>query len=302
MHPTDSRTVRRWYFLSLLLALALLVVTRFVILPTTPDASKYRVTAGTVLDTLVASAVTSLVIGAAYVLLFPKKVDPDVQQIRSRDIEPTILQATTEAREWKVRARTASYFSKVTLQSLEKAALRSGRGINIRVQLLDPENPHVLASYARFRSNRPRAAARWTPGRVRFEIYGTLLRLAISRNEAPRLDIEVGLSPALWVVSLDISDQLAIITGQNRGEPALLFRKGSEFFDSYNDDFDAGYNECRRLVPVIPDLTDDVLNESLTQSHLSTIREFFSTLQLSVCSDDEIREIVRLMRREHNYA
>ena len=134
------------------------------------------------------------------------------------------------------------------------------------------------------------------------EIYGTLLRLAISRNEAPRLDIEVGLSPALWVVSQDISDQLAIITGQNRGDSALLFRKGYEFFDSYNDDFDAGYNECRRLVPTIPELTDEVLRGTLTATHLAAIRDFYSNLQLSTCSDDQIREVVQLMRRDHSYA
>jgi hypothetical protein len=285
------------------MALGVLLLLRFTLLRTVPHPSDFRVTAGTVLDTLVASGVTSLVVGIAYVLLFPDDSVAVLEQVPSRDIEATLEHATQHTREWRVRARTANYFARMTLPALTKSALRSGRSIKIRVQTLDPENPSLLADYAKFRSNHRGAAAQWTPEKVRREVYATLLQLALYRHEAPRLDIEVGLSPALWVISLDVSDDIAMVTGQNRGEIAIVFRAGSQFYEGYCDDFDASYSECRILsVPTVRNLAPNLGTSGLSPSQLDELRAFFQEIGLSSCDDQELDAIVKVLHEEHNYA
>jgi hypothetical protein len=303
LHPTRSRVLRRWYFVSLLLALSILLLLRFTVLKTVPNPSDYGLTAATVLDTLVASAVTSLVVGIAYVLLFPEGSSVALEEVPSRDIEAALEQATQHTRKWRVRARTANYFARMTLPALTKEALRSGRSINVRVQMLDPENPTLMAGYARFKSNHRGAAARWTPDKVRREIYATMLQLALHRHEAPRLEIEVGLSPALWVISLDASDDIAMITGQNRGDTAIVFRAGSQFYESYCDDFDASFSECRRLqVPAVETLTPSLDPSDLSASQFDELRTFFQEVGLSDCGDQELHAIVKTLHEKHNYA
>lgn len=249
MHPARSKTLRRWFFVSVLLALALILVSRFTLLATTAKMPPWRQTLGSMLDDLAASAVAALALGLAYLFLFPAEEPGAVEVVQSRDIEPTIIRATRETQQWAVRARTANYFTKETLHRLADAALSSGGSVSVRMQVMDPENEALLASYAKFRSNHPGAAAQWTSSRVRREIYAALLAAALVRVRAPRVEIEVGFSPAFWVMSLDLSDNMALLTSQDRGDPAMLLRRGSRFFDGWSQDFDASFAECRRVRP-----------------------------------------------------
>jgi hypothetical protein len=156
MHPARSMTLRRWFFTSVLLALALILVVRFTLVPNVANMPSWRLTLASVLDSLTASAVTSLVIGLAYVLLFPAEEASTVEVLpSSREIERAIIRGARDAQHWSVRARTANYFTKVTLQRLADAALSSGGAIIVRMQVLDPENDNLLAAYAKFRSNHP---------------------------------------------------------------------------------------------------------------------------------------------------
>lgn len=301
MHPARSKTLRRWFFACVLLALTVILLTRFTLFPTAANMPSWRQTLATVLDSLAASAVTSFALGLAYVLLFPAEESIAIEILQSRDIENAIFQAARQARQWAVRARTANYFTKVTLPRLADAALSSGGSIAVRMQVLDPENENLLAAYARFRSNHPGAAVQWTSARVRREIYGAILTAAVVRGRAPRVDIEIGLSPAFWMMSLDLSDDMALITGQDRGDPAMLMRRGSRFFDGWSQDFDASFAECRKLRPELS--PDNALKvEKRPRESILELREFFLGLGLADCSDTSLLEVIAQAKLDHHYA
>jgi hypothetical protein len=253
------------------------------------------------IDTLVAAVVTSLFVGLAYVLLFPREPAGEFESIEGRVIEETIEASTRTTRAWDVRARTANYFSRATLPWLTKSALQTGRSVQVRMQVLDPENERLLAAYARFRSNHPGEAARWTTTRVKHEIYASLLQAALWRCEAPRLEVRVGLSPAFWVMSLDITDTFALVSGQNRGDPALVFRGDSTFFGGWRDDFDASFGECRIVTPEICDVRWDDL-ESPTAECFDRIRDCFVGMGIPALADDLIRTILGELGGAHHYA
>jgi hypothetical protein len=301
VHPARSRALRRWFFASVLLALTVILLIRFTLVPSAMKMPTWRQTLGSVLDNLAAAAFTSLALGLAYVLLFPAEEPSPVEVVQSHEIERAIIRAAREARRWAVRARTANYFTKVTLPQLADAALSSRGSVTVRMQVLDPENEDLLTSYARFRSNHPGAATRWTTTKVRCEIYAAILTVALVRGRAPRMDIEVGLSPAFWVMSLDLSDDMAILTGQDRGDPAMTLRRGSRFYDGWSQDFDASFTECRKLKPELSPELALKITESPTDN-LSALREFFIGLGLNNCSDASLLEIIAETKLDHHYA
>jgi hypothetical protein len=301
VHPARSKVLRRWFFASVLLALALILVIRFTLAPSAANIPAWRQTLGSILDNLAAAAFTSLALGLAYVLLFPAEEQSAVEVLQSHQIERVIIQSAREARRWAVRARTANYFTRVTLPQLADAALSSGGSVNVRMQVLDPENENLLASYARFRSNHPGAATRWTTAKVRREIYAAILMAALVRGRAPRMDIEVGLSPAFWVMSLDLSDDMALLTGQDRGDPAMMIHRGSRFYDCWSQDFDASFTECRKLRPELdPELSLKIVEKPT--DNMPALKEFFISLGMNCCSDVELREIIAETKLEHHYA
>ena len=107
MHPARSKTLRRWFFASVLLALALILIIRFTLVPSAANISTWRQTLGSIFDNLAAAAFTSLALGLAYVLLFPAEESSEVEVLQSHQIERAIIQGAREARQWAVRARTA---------------------------------------------------------------------------------------------------------------------------------------------------------------------------------------------------
>lgn len=300
LHPARLKSVQRWYFVTLILAFALILLVRFNVLPVKVAQSTFRSTAGTVLDTLAAAVVTSLAVGLAYVFLFPKEAEDELESLDSGQIEKTIRLATESAKEWRVRARTANYFFKATLPWLTSSALQTGRSVKIQVQVLDPENRKLMEAYARFRSNHAGQAALWTAARVQNEIYAGLLQAALCKADAPRLDIRVGFSPAFWVMSLDISEQLALLTGQNKGEPALLFKPQSSYFTGWCDDFEASFSECRIVNPTLLGTSRRDL-ESPTPAVLSRVKTFFHEIGLTTCPVDDLTEILKQLAAQHHY-
>ncbi|WP_327002704.1 hypothetical protein OHA72_47640 [Dactylosporangium sp. NBC_01737] len=301
MHPARSSTLRRWFFAALMLAAAVIVLTRFLVFPDTEEAADWSRTLGATLDNLLAATITSLAIGLAYVLLLPAPEAESVDVTQPREIAGLLESAAKDCTFWAIRSRTASYFARVTLPQLRDNALRTGGSIRVRIQLLDPTNDRALQAYATFRSNRPGASAIWNVARVRLEIYSTILAAAVHQNEAPRLDVEVGLSQDFWILSLDLSDKIAIITGQNKGEPCLCIRHTSPLFSGWRDDFDAGFSVCRVIRPAISGLRMQELHRPSARA-LDSIRIFFDQLGFPNLDDPSLRKIADYAGREHNYA
>jgi hypothetical protein len=300
-HPIRSAALRRWYFASLLGGAAVLLLARLLIFPADAQQATWRLTIGAVLDTLFAAAIASIILGIVIVLLFADDPAEVLEVVESREIARLIKQEASRARQWDVRARTANYFSNTTLPALREAALDGGWACRVRMQVLDPENDALLAAYARFRSNHPGQVAAWSVERVRCEIYAALLQVSLCRSEAPRLEVKIGLSPAFWVVSLDLTDRLALLTGQDRGEPALTHRSPSSFYSSWQDDFDASFTECRTLEPG-PCTIPRAELQSPSAEIIDELGRLFEGWGFTKCSADILPKVLQQVGGASHYA
>jgi hypothetical protein len=296
-----SKFVRRWYFLSLGLSCLVLILLRLTYLRITDPDNPVLESFSNIADNLIAAVLTSIIVGVAYIYLFPQEDAAAYEIVSSRDIAEVIADQCSKTREWSVRSRGANYFTSVTLPALIESALERGSSIRVRVQSIDPERSVLPETYAESMSDIRSRVGTWTPARARLEVCASLLRAAMLVREAPRVSVEFGLSPSIWVMSLDLTDQIALVTGQNKGEDALLFRKKSQFFKPYLDDFDISWRACRI---VNPRLNHSVPNDhrKLKEEHFVILDEFYDSLGISRLSRAELTQIVTILRREHDYA
>lgn len=292
--------MKRWYFLCLGILLALLILARYtIVVPTAKSAVALQSTAN-VMDNLIAASVTSVIIGLGYLYLYPEPKQDSFQIVRSRDIAAYISNKTGTAREWSVRSRAANYFTTVTLNDLANAALRDGKSVSVRVQVIDPTNDGLLSGYASAMQDSHKTVATWSTHRAKIEVYASLLRAAFISKQAPRVDISFGLSPHLWVMSLDYSDEFALVTCQRKGDDALAFATSSEFYRGWSDDFESEWSSCR---VIRPRLSEEVLVsvQKFRASDYGRIEGFYSDLGLPEPTQEEVSEIIKSLTRGTDY-
>jgi hypothetical protein len=301
MNPVRVRYLRRWYFAGLIVSLLILILVRyFVIGYTAPGSgSTFRTVTTQLVESLIAATIAGGFIAILLIWLFPSEDrTPEMELIEVRDIEPLVRAECNFAREWMVRARTASYFRARTLPWLAESAMSRNASIYLRIQVMDPTNEDLLAAYMRYLSAHEGTAKRWTADRVRNEIYATIVSVYLWRERCPRLEFEVGLSPAFWIVSMDISQRLALITGQRKNHPALSYRDGTSFYDTYLDEFEAGMQGCRLL-------DSSARVPALKRVGIATVESLLDKLGFdrSRLSRDSYQQIVQYVNRpEHQFA
>lgn len=300
-HPARSPALRRWYFVTLALVLIVCLFTRVYLFPQAPDISPLKNTVGSILDNVMGAIVVALFVGGAYVFLFPAEEAEALEVISSREIAKVIEDGTFHARQWSVRARTANYFSAVTLPLLTKSVLETGRSCAIRAQVLDPDNEKLMRAYAKFRSNHSGDSARWSPQRVQQEVYSAILQVALCKREAPRLDALIGLSPGFWVLSLDLSDDMALVTGQNRGESGLIFRGRSPLYSGWVDDFEASFTESRILTIEAAEIDRARLKNPSTED-IRRVATFFNSHGLHKHDTAFLKDVIAKVGRNTHYA
>lgn len=299
MHPARLRYLRRWYFTGLGFALILLLVIRFFVIgEITPDADPARTISAQIFESLIAASVAATVIAVLLTWLLPTEDrTPEMNVIEQRDIEPLIQAECGVAREWLVRARTASYFKSRTLPWLAASAQSRNTSISVRMQIMDPTDRELQAAYMRYLNTRDGVAKKWNATRVRNEIFATILSAYAWREACPRLELEIGLSSSFWIMSIDISQSYALITGQYRGHPAVKHEEGTAFYNTYRDEFESGMMSCRILDPTVRSPKPDDLDIPSIKSMLDSLK-----LDRSSITDDDLRNIDQYIRRpEHRY-
>ncbi|ROO62420.1 hypothetical protein EDC02_4399 [Micromonospora sp. Llam0] len=295
-----SAVLRRWYFITLALGFIALALARLTILGGNRANAGIWQSSANIADNMLAATLTSLIVGGAYVYLYPLENEVPHEVVRSVDIAGALAEQTRPTRNWAVRSRSANYFTTITLREIANSALSNGRAVSVRILVIDPDRTDLLAAYSHSMSNTKSRVGAWSVRRARFEVMASLLRAALQVRKAPRVEVTFGLAPYVWVMSLDLSDIAALVTGQNKGEDALIFRNSSSFYRSYCDDFDASWAVARKVRPVINrDIPSDP--NLLTTEDLAELRSFFEKLQINQTPDEDLLEIVRTLGRRTDY-
>jgi hypothetical protein len=199
--------------------------------------------------------------------LTPKIIKKSIMEVLyPKEISPLLKKATTHTRSWIYKGACGRYMRSTTLPEISSAAKQEGIGREISITILNPDNDQLCAEYATYRRSLKSATSEnpWTKNRVKEEILATALSALRFRHEEPLLRIQLYLLDHFSAFRLDISDQYAIVTKEDKEATGLRADAGTYFYDSYKDDIRLSERQSKEVnyqgsIPVGSNLTEEDL-------------------------------------------
>ncbi|WP_408913072.1 hypothetical protein ACJUA3_11980 [Citrobacter freundii] len=151
---------------------------------------------------------------------------------------------------WYYKGGCGRYFRTATLPNMAKQARSKSQSKEILVVILDPSNIDLCEKHAIYRSgtaSQKIESRPWTTEEVRAELFSTIITTLITQAKEPSLRIKLSLCPHYSSFRIDLSDEYAIITKEDRGSPAIVCHKGTHFYKSYKDEVILSLNQSRSV-------------------------------------------------------
>ncbi|HET8662595.1 MAG TPA: hypothetical protein VFM55_26945 [Micromonosporaceae bacterium] len=158
----------------------------------------------------------------------------DVSMVRVltwSEVSATYAEARRTTDRWVFRGGTGTYVRARTLPDCIAHARRARRGLMVRLEIIDPTDEEVCASYGRFRRSLGDDETDWTLERTQRESYATIVACCWYRQRYELLDVQVGLSRVMPTLRWDLSASNLVITQGDPRKPALLVERGKLLYD-----------------------------------------------------------------------
>lgn len=245
---SESKHKKRQYFTFLLIALIMLLIIKFFIVPLLGNNQNATSILVITLDNLIALTVSVFIASLAYLFFTPKNIrEGDIHIISSYDLESELEKIVEDTEIYYYAGHTARWNRSVTLKKLASKAKLKNTRIEVSFIILDPDSYKACRYYAKFgHANRKNSSQIDNSKNVRVELITTILICAKYQSE-PLLDIKVYLTDKVSLFRLDISDTEAILTKADPKEPALAFPKDTFFYRSYKEEFRVTRDQSREI-------------------------------------------------------
>jgi hypothetical protein len=233
--PSGERS-RRVFVIAVLGGCVLLGVVRFLLVPTVFDVNAPDVAGviGTTLGDMIATALAATLLGLLLFWVFPPPSRPAVvENLPAHEIRRCLTRSVPESKRWWYDGSTGRFQRASTLPEMARWARVDGTSRDVTVMILDPVEEDLCRRYADYRQGVASGAdGVWTVGRVREDIYATLLACARFNRTAP-LSVTVALKSTMSILRYDLSDVQLVITKEGSKDPAILCPGGSFYYDAY---------------------------------------------------------------------
>jgi hypothetical protein len=199
--------------------------------------------------------------------------------------------ARRDAGWWMFRGGTGTYLRSVTLPELARASRQTGRAINVNIQILDPRDNELCASYALHRHSAdvwPDNGSPWTRDLVQKAAYATILAACWYADHYGLLKISLGLTPSWSNFRYDLTPTCLIVTVRDKGFPAYRVKADKRFYHYWETDLKIGFGQTRQVG----------LDRTSTLSRSPTcgeVRDLFAALDLPLngsLHDGAVQEII----------
>lgn len=184
-----------------------------------------------VLVEIIAGALIILVFYTLYVYFIgPNTAIREVNVTRPQDISERMIAMPKDVRHYMFWGRSGAFFRAYPLLELDKEARNKKRNIVVDVLLPDPDEERLVKSYRDILK-----ALGEEPGQNPLlpNVLATCMACAIVSSNNRHLEIRIHLSRFLPAFRVDLSDNGAILTQDDKRKSALFFDYGSEFYDMF---------------------------------------------------------------------
>lgn len=218
----------------------------------------------------------------------------EVNVTRPQDISERLIAMPKDVRHYMFWGRSGSFFRAYPLLELDRQARENKRNIVVDVLLPDPDDERLVRSYRDILK-----ALGEEPGDNPLlpNVLATCMACAIMSSNNKHLDIKVHLSRFLPAFRVDLSDNGAILTQDDKKKSALYFDYGSEFYDMFRSTVTNERDVSREVT------WDKELFAGLKLEEKSCDAKTLKAFGINVGDEDAIQqEVARLITvRPHRY-
>jgi len=225
-----SRYARNRFFAGFMV----LVVGCLLIIPVTDalhDWPTVKEVSRSILVQVVSSSLVILAFYSLYMwLIGPNTAAREVSVARPQDISERMKALPLDVHHYVFWGRSGSFFRAYPLLKLDEEARDKKRNIVVDVLLPDPQDDRLVASYRDIL-----VVLGEEPGNNPLlpNVLATCMACAILSANNKHLEIRIHLSSFLPGFRVDLSDNGAILTQDDKRKPALFFQYGSDFYDMF---------------------------------------------------------------------
>ena len=169
-------------------------------------------------------------------------------------ISEAVAAARRDTDIWLFKGGTGTFTRAVALPECIRCARENGRGLTVRLEILDPTDENLCEHYATFQrtSQAPGSTSEaWTIIQTQKELFATILAACWHRQRYRPLTVEIGLSSTIstfrWYLSSHSLIMTQFITQRGAREPGLLIERGSVYYDRYATELRTSFDQSRPL-------------------------------------------------------
>ncbi len=174
-----------------------------------------------------------------------------VRVLHGDEVGQALEEARRNTDRWVFKGGTGTYLRAVTLPECVEIARRKKRTLHVQLEIIDPADERVCATYAQFRrslSDQPDTTGEiWTVDRTRKESYATVLAACWYRRRFSFVTIEVGLSSLMTTFRWDMTPHQLIITQEDPQFPAMMLEPGKYYYEIYSRELMASLRQARQV-------------------------------------------------------
>ncbi len=230
LNDLRSRSARRRFF-GAFIVLALITALAFWWASTISSPNAVAEFIRSVSANLFSAALTVLIVYGAYVYFIHEVTErPEIDTLRPGDISEEIQNLPTNTAFYFLWARSATYFRAETLQKLSDHARQNRKTIDVTILLPDPEIDQLSEAYEDMIGILGEGAGK---DKLFKNAVATAAACALATANNPNLRVTVCLSKFIPSFRIDMSDQGAILTEDDKSLYGLRFSRQSQFFEMF---------------------------------------------------------------------
>lgn len=296
-----NKATRKNFLIIVALILLVILITRLFVIPqiAVDPKPEYLSYIESLLDKIFISLLVAVFIG-----LFIFYIEIPESEKKHSIIEPNRLnelfpKSRMETDFWYFSGGTGRFTRAETIPEISKISQARNEHRTIKILLIDPRDSALCKSYASFRKSlksNKESKTDWSESYVRNEIIATICCSAIYKNLNPLLEISIYLKKTFSTLRIDLSKPFAIVTKEDKKEPALLIPEDTFLYRTYKEEIlqTAKQFESVDLSIRIPDLP-------IGKTTPEIIKSICDQLQLSQSLETTDYEVIaKILTKNHN--
>lgn len=248
-----------------------------------------------ILNGLVTSTIITITVG-----VFVYWLQPEIAKNAKIEIEnqhalgEMFSTAFSKTDLWYYKGGCGRYFRTKTLPEIAKYARKKTQSKEVLVVILDPTDIDLCKKHAIYRSgtaSQEIETEKWTLEKVRLELFSTIVTTLVIQVNEPLLRITISLCSHYSSFRIDLSDEYAVITKEDRNAPAIICHKDTYFYKAYKDEVVLSLNQSKKLNKIdyldlnLGDITAENVKDILKEIGVydSALNDSFYGSVASVC-------------------